>query len=77
MIRSLDVVLEEEDPCNDDNPCTEEECDELEGCLYETLEGPCDDGSLCTVEDECVSGICLGEEIECEDEDICTTGVSA
>ena len=53
--------------CNDDNPCTEDQCDPVLGCLYPSLEGKdCDDGEECTVNDTCVNGSCEAGELECE-----------
>ena len=32
----------------------------------------CDDNSACTVNDVCVNGLCVGTEIDCDDELVCT-----
>ena len=47
--------------CQDDNPCTEDLCDEgASGCVFTAIERSCDDGQLCTLDDRCVEGACLG-----------------
>ncbi|MCB9787495.1 MAG: putative metal-binding motif-containing protein [Deltaproteobacteria bacterium] len=60
--------------CNDDNPCTRDQCDSALGCLHvadDTL--ACDDGVLCTVGDRCVAGACQGgAPPDCDDGDACT-----
>ena len=60
--------------CQDNNPCTKDGCDALEGCVYKGLDKACDDGDKCTLADKCVSGICLpGKEDDCDDGNDCTT----
>jgi len=51
--------------CADDNPCTKDVCDPSEGCLHTAVEGECDDGDACTLSDQCINGICQGEQVEC------------
>ena len=34
---------------------------------------PCDDGDGCTLEDTCVEGSCVGAQLDCDDENPCTT----
>ncbi len=54
--------------CTDDNSCTEDVCDLLQGCLNNPLnEVECDDGNLCTEGDLCVTGVCTGQPLVCED----------
>ena len=49
-------------PCADGNPCTEDACDAVLGCLHLDREGdPCDDGDPCTLEDACAAGLCYGD----------------
>ena len=61
--------------CDDDNGCTTDRCDSLQGCLHEDLPDAttCDDGDACTVEDACLSGECLGNTRDCDDDNMCTT----
>ena len=68
--------------CQDDNPCTDDSCDETGGCYFHTNTHPCDDGNPCTLGDQCNAGECLGVPVACdclsdenclslEDEDLC------
>ncbi|MBL6974530.1 MAG: hypothetical protein ISR64_02250 [Deltaproteobacteria bacterium] len=59
--------------CDDLNPCTENTCDPVTGCTNTPLDQvPCPDESVCTVESSCVSGSCLGLDVNCNDGNICT-----
>jgi len=59
-------------PCDDDNPCTQDECGPS-GCVYKLLDGlACDDGIQCTTGDSCVKGICKGAGSNCSDGLDCT-----
>lgn len=58
--------------CNDDNVCTDDACDPVEGCTYAGNTAPCDDGDFCTVADSCSDTICSGELRDCDDGDVCT-----
>lgn len=59
--------------CSDDNPCTVEYCDPIEGCVYSPYDGICDDGDKCTVGDRCIAGACYpGPMISCDDNNPCT-----
>jgi len=49
--------------CDDANPCTDESCHPVFGCLYTFNELPCDDAASCTEDDVCHWGICLGQEL--------------
>lgn len=54
--------------CNDDNPCTVDSCDPVEGCVTRPVANGtgCDDGDGCTVGDVCTNGACrAGETITC------------
>ncbi len=62
--------------CDDANPCTDQECDPSEGCLYSDNEADCDDGNACTMGDKCVDGGCDYSGLtNCDDENECTTDV--
>jgi len=60
--------------CDDDNPCTTDHCDPLEGCYFRNLgDGfPCNDGNQCTRDDRCVGGRCTGDGLDCNDGNPCT-----
>lgn len=60
--------------CNDNNPCTQDTCEN--GVCKNTIinGGSCDDGNLCTEKDTCNSnGVCAGTAINCNDNNECTT----
>ncbi|MCB9738209.1 MAG: hypothetical protein H6747_03005 [Deltaproteobacteria bacterium] len=63
--------------CNDGNPCTLDACDPGKigqmPCSYAWTTGACDDGDACTYNASCVLGTCQGTELECDDENPCTT----
>ena len=48
--------------CEDDNPCTVDDCEEGKGCVHTPVADgtPCDDGEECTGSDLCTSGACVG-----------------
>ena len=59
--------------CNDGNPCTTELCNlETGNCDFSYNESDCNDGSLCTSGDVCSGGECVGEKLECNDNNACT-----
>ncbi len=58
--------------CDDDNVCTEDVCDQVDGCIHTPLTGPCDDGNECTENETCDSGFCVGTVTECDDGNVCT-----
>jgi len=59
--------------CDDDNVCTDDSCNSDTGdCEYVDNSDPCDDGEVCTVDDTCVDGVCVGEEMVCDDDNECT-----
>ncbi|HET9480727.1 MAG TPA: hypothetical protein VFP98_03140, partial [Candidatus Polarisedimenticolia bacterium] len=66
--------------CDDGNPCTLDSCSNG-ACLAEELFGvACDDGNLCTVDERCgrdAAGtpVCLGNPLDCNDNDICTADI--
>jgi hypothetical protein len=50
-----------EDGCDDENPCTQDSCDNGLGCTSLPLTGiPCDDANACTLNDLCIAGGCQG-----------------
>jgi hypothetical protein len=57
--------------CNDDNPCTDDLCDPVEGCQHTPNVVLCDDLDPCTVEDACFEGACEGVAKSCDDELYC------
>ena len=59
--------------CGDDNPCTDDSCDPVLGCVFTDNTLPCEDGTVCTAGDLCAGGLCLpGEPIVCDDGNGCT-----
>jgi len=52
--------------CDDDNPCTDDYCDGIGGCLAEFNAEPCDDSDPCTVGDTCKQGQCSGFSVDCD-----------
>ncbi|NUN16212.1 MAG: hypothetical protein HUU55_21505 [Myxococcales bacterium] len=60
--------------CEDNNPCTKDNCDSGLGCIYSAASGPCNDNNLCTTGDQCQSGACQGTgNLNCADGNVCTT----
>jgi hypothetical protein len=57
--------------CDDLNPCTDDSCDAVQGCVHTFNVRPCDDGTLCTTNDACSLGVCRGKEILCSDDNAC------
>ena len=68
--------------CDDNNPCTDDSCDETGGCFNVANMVDCDDLDPCSVADECSNGTCVGTPIACdcqsdadcgalEDDDLC------
>jgi len=53
--------------CNDENPCTQDVCDMVKGCLYILMDGACDDNNPCTEGDACVTGSCTGGSYICDE----------
>lgn len=62
--------------CDDENPCTDDTCDSLAGCMSVSNSSACDDGNLCTESDTCADGGCTGtaksDGESCDDGDNCT-----
>ena len=44
--------------CDDDNPCTDDDCSSVEGCVHVANEAGCDDGNECTVDICEPEGVC-------------------
>ncbi|MSP93466.1 MAG: DUF1554 domain-containing protein, partial [Myxococcales bacterium] len=59
-------------PCNDSNPCTDDACDEVNGCVHTANKAVCDDGQACTKEDACAAKTCAGTALNCDDGNSCT-----
>ncbi len=59
--------------CDDGNPCTDDICDEVLGCVNPNNTAPCDDGNACTTIDVCNAGSCTGSgSLDCDDTNPCT-----
>jgi cysteine-rich repeat protein len=59
--------------CNDGNPCTDDSCDPVAGCVATNNTVACDDGDYCTVGDVCLDGACHpGNGKSCDDNNVCT-----
>ncbi len=63
--------------CDDQNTCTADSCDALNGCQYLNLEVSCDDGNACTVGDSCADGACQSgvDSLDCDDANLCTDDI--
>lgn len=61
------------DNCVDDNPCTDDTCHPVLGCVFSSNTEPCDDNDQCTGQDVCEDGECKGEGVVvCDDGNLCT-----
>jgi N-acetylneuraminic acid mutarotase len=61
--------------CEDQNPCTTDECGGSLGCRNVNNTIPCDDGNSCTSPDACGGGVCHGVPLNgtvCTDNNACT-----
>jgi hypothetical protein len=59
--------------CDDGNPCTDDACDPVSGCVHTNNTAPCSDGNACTVGDACSGGACVpGAPASCDDGNCCT-----
>ena len=59
--------------CDDQNPCTDDLCDALNGCEYWPNIAPCSDGNACTQTDMCAAKVCVaGPLVNCDDGNDCT-----
>jgi|GEM_PF-3283829 len=61
--------------CDDGNPCTDDVCDPVQGCVNTNNTASCDDGDNCTENDVCSGGSCAGAAKDCGDGDLCTDDV--
>ena len=52
--------------CDDSNPCTDDGCDKLGGCVHPNNAAKCDDGNPCTAGDLCQNGKCEGGSSTCQ-----------
>jgi hypothetical protein len=61
--------------CDDANPCTEDSCDPVKGCIHPAKpdKTACDDGNACTGGDVCLAGKCSGTGLTCDDNNPCTS----
>ena len=63
--------------CDDGNPCTQNLCDASSGvCSHPPRSDglPCRPADRCQTGGECVSGVCVGDPVVCEDGNPCTSG---
>ncbi len=44
--------------CDDANPCTDDSCSSVSGCVHAANAKACDDGKACTTGDHCAAGKC-------------------
>ena len=53
--------------CDDDNPCTQNDCHPTKGCFFVPLKegADCDDGCACTQAEQCQGGFCSGGKVIC------------
>jgi hypothetical protein len=60
--------------CDDQNPCTDDSCDPLTGCVHSDNSGSCSVGDACELA-QCQNGQCVTTGIKgCDDGNPCTTG---
>ncbi|MFH1533223.1 MAG: hypothetical protein ABIK09_21060 [Pseudomonadota bacterium] len=52
--------------CDDGNPCTDDQCDGLGGCVFLANDVACNDGDSCTVADQCDEAVCAGVPVSCD-----------
>ncbi|MFN8545350.1 MAG: hypothetical protein U0807_14235 [Candidatus Binatia bacterium] len=59
--------------CNDNDPCTDDACDQQSSqCSHTPNTASCDDGNSCTTGDTCAAGSCQGAFVDCDDNNPCT-----
>jgi hypothetical protein len=61
--------------CDDQNPCTTDSCDPVEGCQRTIVDDntSCSNGNICDGQETCVAGNCVSEtSVECDDHNPCT-----
>jgi len=61
--------------CDDVNPCTDNSCNTVSGCLFTNNSAACNDPFYCTVGDICSDGQCVAtpNHALCDDSNICTS----
>ena len=52
--------------CDDGNPCTNDGCDKVSGCVHPANSAKCDDGNPCTKGDVCQKAACVGGASTCQ-----------
>lgn len=59
--------------CDDGDECSVDSCEDGV-CKHVPVDDglACNDNSFCTINDKCVAGKCVGEVVECDDNNICT-----
>jgi hypothetical protein len=70
------VCSGKEKACDDGKPCTVDACDDTTGNCKSApyADGTaCDDGTVCTQKDLCAAGACIGQTLNCDDTNPCTT----
>ncbi len=59
--------------CGDNNPCTDDLCDDSVGCVHKANTSKCDDSNACSNGDVCGGGKCNpGATLDCDDGNACT-----
>jgi hypothetical protein len=59
--------------CNDNNPCTDDDCDPTSGCTHVANSAGCSDGDECSSGDHCENGTCISTgNVNCDDKNPCT-----
>jgi hypothetical protein len=59
--------------CDDENLCTDDSCDSVEGCVFSNNSLPCNDSNECTTFDACAGSVCIGgPDLACDDGNFCT-----
>ena len=71
-----ECVFEWQIECEDNNFCTDDDCNPEFGCSYVFNSVECDDGNACTVGDQCVQGSCTPGvlPLNCFEESFCADG---
>ena len=58
--------------CDDNNPCTDEVCEQTGACTRINKTGSCADGDKCKQDPICQAGVCTGPARSCDDGSPCT-----
>ncbi|NUN14217.1 MAG: hypothetical protein HUU55_11335, partial [Myxococcales bacterium] len=64
---------DDDEQCLDADPCTQDVCSTSHECTHPPIAGSCDDADPCTTNDQCKNGTCVGQIIQCDDQNSCTT----